>query len=116
MRVYRLKGGQYAYGGHVVNILQDVTGFTTSLPRLAADIPVLVVRRQGGEAKSHKDFVAQNHLQKHVIILCSFFSFQTSAYTHTADDSYKHHRTRVRSDSYTILNENIVHWTSNDVH
>ena len=76
MRVYRLKGGQYAYGGHVVNILQDVTGFTTSLPRLAADIPVLVVRRQGGEAKSHKDFVAQNHLQKHVIILCSFFLFK----------------------------------------
>ena len=32
MRVYRLKGGQYAHGGHVVNIPQDVTGFTTSLP------------------------------------------------------------------------------------
>ena len=57
--------------------------------------------------------------------LCSFFSFQTPADTsnihrkaqtgaridgikhthtptHTADDSYKYHRTRIRSDSYTI--------------
>ena len=46
---------------HVVNIPQHVTGFTTSLPRLAADIPVLVVRQQGAEAESHKDFVARNH-------------------------------------------------------
>ena len=61
MRVYRLKGGQYAHGGHVVNIPQDVTGFTTSLLRLAADIPVLVVRQQGAEAESHKDFVSRNH-------------------------------------------------------
>ena len=34
MPVYRLKGGQYVHGNHVVNIPQDVTGFTTSLPRL----------------------------------------------------------------------------------
>ena len=46
---------------HVVNIPQHVTGFTTSLPRLAADIPVLVVRQQGAEAESHKEFVARNH-------------------------------------------------------
>ena len=45
MRVYYLKGGQYAHGGQFANIPQDVTGFTTSLPRLAADIPVLVVSR-----------------------------------------------------------------------
>ena len=57
MHVYRLKGGQYTHGGHVVNIPQDVTGFTTGLPHLAADIAVLVVRRQGAEAESHKDFV-----------------------------------------------------------
>ena len=64
--------------------------------------------------------------QKHIITLCLFSSFQTSAGssnkhrkaqlgaridgkkhthtpTHTADDSYKYHRTRVRSDSYTIF-------------
>ncbi|CAN0117281.1 unnamed protein product, partial [Ascophyllum nodosum] len=49
MRVFRLKGGQNAHGGHVVNIPQDVTRFAASLPRLAADIPVLVERRQGAE-------------------------------------------------------------------
>ena len=65
--------------------------------------------------------------QKHFITLFSFSSFQTPAdtsnihqkaktgariygikhthtpTTHTADDSYKYHRTRVRSDSYSIL-------------
>ena len=61
IHVYRLKGGQYAHGGHVVNIPQDDTGFTTSLSRLAADIPVLAVRRQGAEAESQKDFVARNY-------------------------------------------------------
>ena len=68
MRVYRLKGGQYAHGGYVVNIPQDVTGFTTSLPRLAADIPVLVVRRQWAKAKSHKHFVARRHKVYHALI------------------------------------------------
>ncbi|CAN0328963.1 unnamed protein product, partial [Ascophyllum nodosum] len=68
MRVYRLKGGQYAHGGHHVNIPQDVTGFTTSLPRLAADISVLVVRRQGAEAKSHKDFLAQRLKVYHALL------------------------------------------------
>ena len=39
---------------------------------------------------------------KHVITLCSFSSFQPPADTHTSDDGYKYHRTRVRSDSYTM--------------
>ena len=67
MRVYRLKGGQCAHGRHDVSIPQDVTGFTTSLSRLAADIPVLVVRRQGAEAESHKEFVARRHKVYHAL-------------------------------------------------
>ena len=68
MFVYRLKGRQYAHGGHDVNTPQDVTGFATSLPRLAADIPVLVVRRQGVEAEPHKDFVARRHKVYHALL------------------------------------------------
>ena len=34
MRVYNLKGGQFGYGGHVVNVAQNSSHFATSLPRL----------------------------------------------------------------------------------
>ena len=68
MLVYRLKGGQYAHGGHDVNTPQDITGFATSLPRLAAEIPVLVVRRPGAEAESHKDFEARRHKVYHALL------------------------------------------------
>ena len=36
MRVIHLKGGQLAYGSHVVNVAQDITTFAATLPRLAA--------------------------------------------------------------------------------
>ena len=35
MRVIHLKGGQLGYGGHVVNVAQDITTFAATLPRLA---------------------------------------------------------------------------------
>ena len=49
MRVYRLKGGQRGYGGHVVNLAQNIGDFVNSLPRPAKELPIIVVRRQGGE-------------------------------------------------------------------
>ena len=45
MSIYRLPHGQYGYSGHVVNLLQDVLSFATSLLRLPSEIDVLVVRR-----------------------------------------------------------------------
>ena len=36
MRVIHLKGGQLGYGGHVVNVAQDISTFAATLPRLAA--------------------------------------------------------------------------------
>ncbi|CAN0161735.1 unnamed protein product [Laminaria digitata] len=59
MRVYRLKGAQRGFGGHVVNVAQDVQEFATSLPRLAADLSVLIVLRQGADQDTHNDFVAR---------------------------------------------------------
>lgn len=52
MHVYRVKGRQRAYGGHVTNLL---TGF----PRAAADVPVLVVRRQRRKDGRHQDIFAK---------------------------------------------------------
>ena len=58
MRVYRLKGGQRGYGGHVVNLAQNIGGFVNSLPRPARDLPIIVVWRQGGKG-THKDLLVR---------------------------------------------------------
>lgn len=55
MRVLHLKGGQVGYGGHVVNVPQDITTIADALPRLAADVPIIVIRREGQEPGQHKD-------------------------------------------------------------
>ena len=34
MSIYHLPHGQYGYGGHVINLPQDVTSFASSLPRV----------------------------------------------------------------------------------
>ena len=48
MRVIHLKGGQLGYGGHVVNVAQDITTFAATLPRLAADVPIIILQRGAG--------------------------------------------------------------------
>ncbi|CAN0181071.1 unnamed protein product, partial [Laminaria digitata] len=60
MRVYRLKGGPGGYRGHVVNLAQDVGEIAKRLPRAAGDLPILVVRREGGEG-THKDLFVRRH-------------------------------------------------------
>ena len=55
MRVVHLKGGQLGYGGHVVNVAQDITTFAATLPRLAADVPIIILRREGQEPGQYKD-------------------------------------------------------------
>lgn len=54
MCVYRLKGGQRGYNGHVLNLPQDLQGFLTKLPCYVTDLPVLVVRRHGAD-NTHRD-------------------------------------------------------------
>ena len=58
MRVYRLKGGQRGYGGHVVNLAQNVADFVKRLSRAAKDLPIVVVRRLGGD-DTHKDLLVR---------------------------------------------------------
>ncbi len=55
IHVYRFPHGQYAYGGHVVNLPQDINTFVNTLPRSPSTLDVLIVRREGA-AESHKDF------------------------------------------------------------
>ena len=58
MRVYRPKGGQRGYGGYVVILAQNIGDFVNSLPRPARELPIIVVRRQGGEG-THKDILVR---------------------------------------------------------
>ena len=60
MRDYRLKGGQRGYGGHVVNLAQNIGDLVNSLPRPARDFPIIVVPHQGGES-THKDLLVRRH-------------------------------------------------------
>ena len=52
MRVYRLKGGQRGYGGHVVSLAQNIDDFVNNLLRHARELPIIVVWRQGGKGTS----------------------------------------------------------------
>ena len=54
MRVYHLEEEQRGYGGHVVNLAQNVGDFVKRLPRAAKNLPIMVVRRLGG-AYTHKN-------------------------------------------------------------
>ena len=47
MCVYRKHGGQRGYKGHVLNLPQDIQGFLNTLPANVADLPILVIRKQG---------------------------------------------------------------------
>src|SRR3954447_15369078 len=52
MTVYRLKGGQKGYRGNVINFLQDISEFTTQLPRHPSALNVLLIRRQSANNPS----------------------------------------------------------------
>ena len=58
MRVLHLKGGQLGYGGHVVNVAQDITTFAATLPRLAADVPITIIRREGKNPASTRTYTS----------------------------------------------------------
>lgn len=63
MTLYHLPQGQYGYGGHVINLPQDIASFANTLPRHHADLDVVVVRRENS-AQSHRDF----HVRKSVVL------------------------------------------------
>ena len=65
MSVYRLPHGQYAYGGHVINLPQDINTFVNTLPCSPSTLDILIVRREGA-AESHKDFKVRQS-----VVLCA---------------------------------------------
>ena len=104
MRVIHLKGGQLVYGGHVVNVAQDITTFAATLPRLTVDVPIIIIRREGQEPGQHKDLhVRRVRVQRTLTWLIANNSYYRGIVlgdtalsqlpvdrpcTHTSDDSY----------------------------
>ena len=54
MSIYRLPHGQYRYGGHVINLSQDIPSFVSSFPRLPSDVDIVIARKEG--SNNHHDF------------------------------------------------------------
>ena len=61
MVIYQLPHGQLGYSGHVLNLPQNVAGFTRTLPCSPNDIDVLIVQKQGAGG-SHRDFRVRRHV------------------------------------------------------
>ena len=55
MTLYHLPHGQYGYNGHIINLPQQVTKFAHSLPRLPADLDIVIVRKEGADT-TYRDF------------------------------------------------------------
>ena len=59
MSVYRKKGGQCGYSGHVVNLPQNIQGFLNKLPCHVSDLPSLVIRQQRAN-DAHRDWTVRH--------------------------------------------------------
>ena len=46
MSIYRLPHGQYRYGGHVINLSQDIPSFVSSFPRLPSDVDIVLQEKK----------------------------------------------------------------------
>lgn len=66
MTLYRLPHGQYGYSGHVINLPQDIASFTNNLPRVPAELDVIVVRKEGATG-SHRDFRVRRSVVLHAL-------------------------------------------------
>jgi hypothetical protein len=70
IKVYKLKGGQISYGGHVISFNQDVQQFVNTLPRHPTQLGVVIVRKDFSDG--HFDFkVRRNRIAKALLWLKS---------------------------------------------
>ena len=60
MCVYRKRGGQRGYKGHVLDLPQDIQEFLARLPPNVAELPFLMIRRYGAD-NTHKDCRVRRH-------------------------------------------------------
>lgn len=66
-KVYRKKGGKYAYSGHVINVAQDNATFATSLPwnTNSEDAPIMVIQLpEKGEWEGRNSIASVSRVQR----------------------------------------------------
>ena len=68
MRVYIKPGGQQGYSGHCINLPQNVTELTTSLPRYPKDLAVIIVKVKGRD-NTFKDVTVQKQQVHSALVL-----------------------------------------------
>ena len=70
VNVYRKKGGQYGYCGHVIDIGRDVTTFATPLPwnGNSEDVPIIVIQPPDGRAWEGRDFIASAYRMQRALV------------------------------------------------
>ena len=66
MSVYKLPHGQIGYGGHIINLPQDVSRFVSTLPRHPSDLDFIVVRKATASG-THKDFRVRRSRVQHAL-------------------------------------------------
>ena len=66
MSVYKLPHGQIGYGGHIINLPQDVSRFVSTLPRHPSDLDLIVVRKATASG-THKDFRVRRSRVQHAL-------------------------------------------------
>ena len=64
INVFLLKGGQRAYGGHCINLPQNVSEVVNSLPRYAEDIKVIIVKMKGKNDTCKDALVRRQKVEK----------------------------------------------------
>ena len=66
INVFLLKGGQRAYGGHCINLPQNVSEEVNSLPRYAEDMKVIIVKMKGKNDTCKDVLVRREKVEKAV--------------------------------------------------
>ena len=62
LQVTHARGGQYKYFGHTISFPQYISTISTSLPRLLADLDILVVRKFNAANKPYEFIVSRSNV------------------------------------------------------
>ena len=62
LQVTHARGGQYKYSGHTISFPQDISTIATSLPRLLADLDILVVHKFNVANKPYEFIVSHSNV------------------------------------------------------
>jgi hypothetical protein len=118
-KVWQVRGGQYAYTGHVCNFARDTSNFFNRLPVLPEDCEIIILRRtSSGDAVDElpfEDFRVRQHVvrqwlrylsQNHPTFLSKQVQIDEERLSQLALDELVHPRIRTINDDGLNLLDN----------